>query len=474
MQNAVRKEFLISYLVLGLSVAVGLWAQYKTACLVAVEAAEAKAWAQLDLSAETYRQDTGRDSFKGTGEELNALQMAARWIDAHRPGLGAVVVVDRRYRITAVETAPGQETRSGFDVGALVEWTAAAQDSQRGTSAAAGLAGRLQVGSQSFLAISHPLAAKSGHLIWCVSGAYESDAVAVLQDVLPKTGILTWFWICTLVGIGMYMVFGGTQAKSLREKKQTTAETLRKAQNLIRTRDAVIFGLAKLADSRDPETGDHLERICFYSTVLASAMRRRASYRNDVTPSFVRLIGTCAALHDIGKVGVEDSILKKPGPLTSAERLSMEKHTFIGGECLREIEHRLGASNFLHMAQEIAMAHHERWDGAGYPYGLSGAAIPLSGRIVAICDVYDALASRRVYKEPIPHEEVVHMIGEAAGSQFDPGIVEVWMEVHEEFRDIARRCGGSELAKTEGEPKANDSPSEIPQGKLEPSEYTPS
>ena len=130
------------------------------------------------------------------------------------------------------------------------------------------------------------------------------------------------------------------------------------------------------------------------------------------------MIGISSALHDIGKVALEDSVLLKPGELTSSERFKMQLHVEVGAESIREIERRLGTSNFLEMAREIANSHHERWDGAGYPTGLAGENIPLAARIVAIADVYDALSARRVYKEPFPHSECVEIIRREAGRQF--------------------------------------------------------
>ena len=199
----------------------------------------------------------------------------------------------------------------------------------------------------------------------------------------------------------------------------------------------MIFGLAKLSDSRDSDTGSHLERIAQFSSLLAAELRKRPEFCDRITPGFVQLIGISSALHDIGKVGVEDAILRKPGSLTSDERQRMQLHTQIGDECLREIERRLGSTNFLQMAREIVSAHHERWDGQGYPLGLAGEQIPLSARIVALADVYDALRSKRVYKEALPHEECACLIAEAAGTQFDPRIVNAFLQIHERFRQLA-------------------------------------
>lgn len=272
----------------------------------------------------------------------------------------------------------------------------------------------------------------------------QSDAEAQLASVLAGlTGVsvTTLIWTTALMGIFAYMAAGKFCDEVDRERSKANVETLRQRQNLIRTRDAVIFGLARLTESRDPETGNHLDRISMYATTLATALMHHPDFKDDVTPAFVKLIGISAALHDIGKVGVEDKILLKPGKLTPAERATMEDHCRIGGECLREIERRLGRSNFLHMARDIAFAHHEHWDGGGYPYGLRGEQIPLAARIVAIADVYDALASRRVYKEPQPHEQCVATVRSGSGTHFDPRLIEIWLTVAERFREIAERFG---------------------------------
>ncbi|QDU38874.1 Cyclic di-GMP phosphodiesterase response regulator RpfG [Maioricimonas rarisocia] len=222
---------------------------------------------------------------------------------------------------------------------------------------------------------------------------------------------------------------------------QQHEEMLLSARELERTRDAVIFGLAKLAESRDPDTGRHLERISLYATRLAAALRRHPSYRAEVTPAFVKSIGISSVLHDIGKVGIEDSILLHPGKLSPEQRQQMQVHTTLGGECILEIERRLGDSGFLRMAREIAFAHHERWDGKGYPNGLKGDQIPLAARIVAIADVYDALSVRRVYKPPMPHEFCVNEIRNNAGTQFDPQLVDVFLSISDQFRDIVNQFG---------------------------------
>jgi len=252
--------------------------------------------------------------------------------------------------------------------------------------------------------------------------------------------VLAFLWIAGLQAVVAYLVLMRDQEEVSRKHSRAESVSLQQYNELLRTRDAVIFGLARLTESRDLETGNHLERISVYSTRLAAAARRDPRFSAEVTASFVKLIGISSVLHDIGKVGIRDSILLKPGKLERHERPLMQSHAAIGGKCIREIESRLGKSNFLAMAREIAFNHHERWDGLGYPKGLAGDEIPLAARIVAIADVYDALSTKRVYRGALPHEKCVEMIHSEAGRQFDPALVEVFLKLESEFREIAQDC----------------------------------
>ncbi len=280
--------------------------------------------------------------------------------------------------------------------------------------------------------------------------ALNENAALTWKNPARAMRVMSFVWIAGLQGAVAYLILMRLRAESSRRQVQAAQESVRRQNDLLRTRDAMIFGLAKLTESRDPETGNHLERIARYSTRLAAALRRRPGFAERITPSFVRLIGISSALHDIGKVGISDSILLKPGKLDPEERSVMQRHAVIGGQCIRKIEMRLGSSNFLEMAREIAFHHHERWDGQGYPEGLQGEQIPLAARIVAVADVYDALSTKRVYKEAFPHERCVQTIREEAGRQFDPALVEVFLAIHEDFRDIAeRRADAAEVAAAE-------------------------
>ncbi len=314
---------------------------------------------------------------------------------------------------------------------------------------AACLAFGLWLDNRLVLAVVHNRSEQS-HVASATVG--NSVAMSALQRVAPSTpgGVMTqdppamaihtitFLWIAVLQTVVAYLSLTWRQEVVTRKQTETERVSLQRHNDLLRTRDAVIFGLAGLADARDPETGKHLERIAAYSTRLATALARHPGYGDQITASFVKLIGISSALHDIGKVGIRDAILLKPGKFEEQERRVMQLHATIGGQCVRDIEARLGNSNFLQMARDIALCHHERWDGMGYPKMLVGNKIPLAARIVAVADVYDALSTRRVYKEAFPHEKCVEIIKDGAGKSFDPEIVAVFLELQSEFRDIAQ------------------------------------
>jgi len=205
------------------------------------------------------------------------------------------------------------------------------------------------------------------------------------------------------------------------------------------TQDAAIFGLAKLVESRDSDTGDHLERMAEYSRILASELRTHPVFGGYVNAEYTWDIWRSAPLHDIGKVGVPDSILLKPGKLDDEEWKVMRTHSVVGGDTLREIESRLHYRSFLQMGRDIAYCHHEKWNGEGYPFGLVGEEIPLSARIVALADVYDALTSKRPYKEPFSHEKATSIVLEGRDSHFDPAVCDAFLRVQDAFVAVATR-----------------------------------
>jgi putative two-component system response regulator len=204
----------------------------------------------------------------------------------------------------------------------------------------------------------------------------------------------------------------------------------------IGTRDVAVLTLAKLAESRDPETGLHLERMRSYTQILAEYLSRHGPYANQIDGRFLEDIFRAAPMHDIGKVGIPDEILLKPGPLTREEFEIMKHHTVIGAESLRQVAEQSEYANFLHMAAEIARWHHERWDGRGYPDGLRGRETPLSARIVAMADVFDAMTSVRVYKDAIAPDRARRMIEEEEKGHFDPVVVDAFRECYLDFLEI--------------------------------------
>ena len=304
------------------------------------------------------------------------------------------------------------------------------------------LLGGLLMYERFFLAVAAPV-----HPSAPSPGESAATPPKVKQAFVRDTTLLravTFIWVTGLQATVAWLLLGRLFGEQNHERTQSQEQALAQSRELVRTRDAVIFGLAKLAESRDPETGHHLERISMYATRLATACRRHPRYREHVSPSFVQNIGISSALHDIGKVGIEDAILLKPGRLTEEEYARMQVHPQIGGECIEQIQARLGESGFLKMARDIALYHHEWWDGSGYPHGLRGEQIPLSARIVAIADVYDALSSKRIYKDAYPHTICVDKIARAAGTQFDPMLVEVFLGISGQFQEIAERLRGDD------------------------------
>jgi putative two-component system response regulator len=207
----------------------------------------------------------------------------------------------------------------------------------------------------------------------------------------------------------------------------------------LETRDVAIFALAKLAESRDPDTGAHLERVQSYSRALAQRLAGRPKFADQVDAEFIRLIYLTSPLHDIGKVGIPDSVLLKPGRLSDREFEIMKSHATIGADTLSAALDKFPAAKFLLMARDIAATHHEHYNGSGYPAGLRGDDIPLCGRIVALADVYDALTSRRVYKDSFKHELARSIITAESNSHFDPDVVDAFLEAEAEFIAIAER-----------------------------------
>ena len=202
----------------------------------------------------------------------------------------------------------------------------------------------------------------------------------------------------------------------------------------------IISGMANLIENRDTDTGGHISRTGAYVRTLAEYARAEGVYAEQLTDHFILLLQTLAPMHDVGKIVIPDSILKKPGRLTAEEFEQMKRHAAVGGDVVREVLSGITDEEYLSFAADIAACHHERWDGTGYPKGLAGEQIPLAARIMAIADVYDALVSERCYKQPIPPEEAFGVMERESGTHFDPQLIAVFLRHKEEFAALSGRA----------------------------------
>jgi putative two-component system response regulator len=248
------------------------------------------------------------------------------------------------------------------------------------------------------------------------------------------------------------------QARDLLKNQNTwlAAEVGRRMHDNELIQNASLYALAVLADTRDTDTGNHLNRTQAYVALLVEALARHPNYAEQMPGELAKSIVRAAPLHDIGKVGIPDQILNKPGKLTPDEYAIIQSHSRIGGEAIDLAMRRVRSADrsplagdnaalaFLVVAGTIARSHHERWDGAGYPDRLAGKTIPLPARIMAVADVYDALISPRIYKPALPHTEAVEVIHAGRGTHFDPGLVDMFVGLHERFAEIAVQFGDSD------------------------------
>lgn len=220
--------------------------------------------------------------------------------------------------------------------------------------------------------------------------------------------------------------------------KQKLEQRVReKTQTIFELQDAIMVALSDLVECRDENTAGHAQRTRGYVECLIRALQKRGDYADELTEDFVRDLIRAAPLHDIGKIGIRDAVLNKPGRLSPEEFEEMKKHTVFGATAILRAMKILHQASFLCILRDISLSHHEKWDGSGYPLGLDGIRIPLCGRIMAIADVYDALVSKRPYKEPMPHEKAAGIILEGKGRHFDPLVTDAFDACQEEFRAIA-------------------------------------
>ncbi len=287
--------------------------------------------------------------------------------------------------------------------------------------------------------------------------AYTMSHRELVSVVLLGSGYAVW---ATLQGAGPFVGLGYPDSLLLLQVfilvltstayiVHATASSHRLAvRSLQITQDAAIFSLASLAETRDPETGSHILRTREYVRLLALQLSGHFRFREYLTPRRIEQLYKSAPLHDIGKVGVPDAILCKPGRVTSEEFEEIKKHTLYGRDVLANATGLLGMNSFLTVAEEVIFTHHERWDGRGYPQGLQGEEIPVSGRLMALADVYDALTSKRCYKAAMPHEEAKGIILEGRGTHFDPAVVDAFLRCERDFLQVGERYrdGGADEA----------------------------
>ena len=214
---------------------------------------------------------------------------------------------------------------------------------------------------------------------------------------------------------------------------------LKRSQEIIAIQDVTIIAMCSLAETRDSETGNHIRRTQNFVKMLAEKLKSNPRFKSFLTEENIDLLYKSAPLHDIGKVGVPDHILLKPGRLTKEEFDVIEKHTTYGRDAIMAAEQRLVSKNsFLTFAREIAYSHQEKWDGSGYPEGISGDDIPISARLMAVADVYDALITSRIYKPAFLHEESVEIIKNGYATHFDPDVVDAFIEIEMEMYKMAK------------------------------------
>ncbi len=257
-----------------------------------------------------------------------------------------------------------------------------------------------------------------------VSGL-EAASAHVTSSMLTSMLGITVLLVALTAALAMFLT--RAHDKTMRQWNSNLEETVaERSQQLVHSHRTVLFGIAKLAEHRDNDTGKHVERMCAYTRILAEEYAERFG---GLSPQWVEDIEIAAAMHDIGKVSIPDSILLKPGKLTAEEFDQMKTHAVVGQKALLAVREQADDTTLLDLGIEIAGAHHERWNGKGYPEGTAGDRIPLSARIVAVADVFDALMSKRVYKPAMPFDEVCDIIRSESGEHFDPAVVQCFESV---------------------------------------------
>lgn len=258
---------------------------------------------------------------------------------------------------------------------------------------------------------------------------------AIFYDISLAGSLLIgviFFFGSVFAAVGLFQ-----QSEMLSSIQSQNSELAKQNYQLEQTETTTIFALAYQAELRDQETGQHIERTSKYVKLLVEKLSGYPEYSDYLTAKYKRDLVKAAPLHDIGKVGVPDAILKKKGKLTEDEFAVMKKHCEYGAQVLKIADEKLGFESFLKLAIQIVLTHHEKWDGSGYPRGLKGEDIPLSGRIMAVADVYDALRSKRCYKDGYSHAKACEILRQERGKHFDPLLIDVFFECEKEFERIS-------------------------------------
>lgn len=256
-----------------------------------------------------------------------------------------------------------------------------------------------------------------------------------LVERICITGIVTAVIICIYLCVRMTTALDRHKKRLETEVEQKTGDLRRHNEKMLELQNNIIIAMANLIESRDGDTGEHVKRTSRYVTMLAEAAQKKGLYPEILTDSYVELLAKAAPMHDIGKIAVPDSILQKPGKLTPEEFERIKSHAPEGGRIIREVMDGIEEKEYVDIAATVAEGHHEKWNGKGYPSGLKGNDIPLSARIMAIADVFDALISKRCYKEAMSLDEAFVIISDSAGSHFDPQLAEIFISLRPEIEE---------------------------------------
>ena len=245
--------------------------------------------------------------------------------------------------------------------------------------------------------------------------------------------------------IDNHLLFAAQKQELQKYNKDLEDIVKAKTETIVELQNAVLETVAELVETRDETTGGHIERTQVYLKTLFDGLKETGIYNEEIKDWDVEMIVRSAQLHDVGKISIREDVLNKPGKLTKDEFEEMKKHTIIGGKIIEHIQERTTEQPFLEYTKTMAVSHHEKWDGTGYPYGLKGEEIPLEGRLMSIVDVYDALVSERPYKKAFSHNEAVQIIKDGSGTQFEPALVDLFLREQNKFEETAKNIRKSHL-----------------------------